>query len=769
MSGKVPARMVQPGPMTSLVGRRREAGEIRSALGAGRLVTLIGPGGVGKTRLATMVAATVAQGLADGAVFVGLAELRDGALLPNLIADRLGLQDRSGQPVVRAVLDHLRDRELLLVLDNCEQLVDACAAFTAEVLAECPRVASLATSRQSLGVAGETVMRVAPLSVPPADRSCSPAEIDQYDGVRLFLDRASAAEPSFQITTGNCDAVVRVCRQLDGLPLAIELAAARIRVLSPQQIADRLAGGLALLTVAPRTAPDRHQTLRAAIGWSYELCSAAERGVWRRASVFAGSFDLDAAEQVCPGPEVAPDGVLDAIDGLLDKSVLVRDERDGIVRYQMLETLREYGQEKLEDEGALAAAVRRHRDWVDRLTATADAEWVSPRQVAWIHRLRLERANLRAALDRCMADPEDAGVALRIASRLHECWTTVGVSLESREWLDRSLAAASPDDPGRARALAVCAVHALFHAGLDLALARLDEAETAPGSDDERARAFVTGARGFVAMVCGDPAAAALSKAAADAFEELGDVRHALFPLYQYGMSIADHGDLEAARRALRRVIALSESYGEVSYRGVALFGTTSVEVEHGDVEAAAASAREGLKVVQALRTPFGDAYHLESLAWVAARRGDHERAATLFGAAAEQWDAIGSTPSIAVPAPHGKHKRSTLDALGPERFQRLFDAGRALTTERTLRFALGEADPPPDAVRPDDLTKREWEIAELVAAGLSNRDIAARLFISPRTADTHVQNILVKLGFQNRVQVAAWFATRTARPMRRA
>ncbi|QFG22203.1 LuxR C-terminal-related transcriptional regulator [Actinomadura sp. WMMB 499] len=747
-----------PRATTSYVGRRCETAEVRAALAAGRLVTLTGPGGVGKTRLAAATAAQVAGGFADGAVFVDLTELRDGTLLPDLVATRLGLHNRSGQPARRLVLSHLRERALLLLLDNCEHVVDEAAEFAAAVLAGCGGVAVLGTGRQSLGVAGERVLRVPSLAVPAEDVAASPAELARYDAVRLLVDRASSIVPGFELTAGNGAAVVRICRHLDGLPLAIELAAARMRSLSPQQVADRLTRRLPLRTSSPRTAPERQRTLRATIEWSFSLCSPAEQALWSRASVFAGTFDLTAAERVCAGPGLAAEEVLDAVDGLLDKSVLIREDHGDIVRYRMLETLREHGRELLDQAGQRSAVRLRHRDWIDRLTAAADADWVSREQLSWIVRLRLEQANLRAALEWSLTEPGEAGAVLRIASRLDEYWTFFGHSQECRQWLDRALAIAPSDHPDRPRALAICALHGVWHLDLDAAERRLAEADRFAGPRDDLLRALLGYVRALAAQIRTDTCAADLAAEAAAVFRAHGDVRRELHPLWIFGVSTGYRkGDVAEGRRALRRMLELCEAHGETRYRAMAQFGLAYLEVERGDVEPAEELARESLRNLMKIGAGSGTAYLLDNLAWIADRKGEHVKAATLFGAAATLWRAIGSAPEIAVSGPHRAHRASTLAALGEEHFGRAFAAGRGMTGAEAARYALGAAEPG-EGARPGALTGRQWEIAGLVAEGLTNRDIAAKLVISQRTADTHVRNILDKLGFRKRAQVAVWF-----------
>ncbi|MQY06266.1 ATP-binding protein [Actinomadura macrotermitis] len=751
-----------PRVATSYVGRRREAAEVRAALRAGQLVTLTGLGGVGKTRLAEAVTAQAARGFAGGAVFIDLTELRDGALLADLVATRSGLHNRSGQPALRLVLNHLRERAALLVLDNCEHVVDEAAAFVSAVLDECPRVAILGTSRQSLGVRGERVLQVQPLAVPPDDADPPLTELARYDAVRLLVERASAILPGFALTPDNRAAVVRICRQLDGLPLAIELAAARLRSLSPWQLADRLSRRLPLLTSSPRTAPERQRTLRATIDWSFSLCSPTEQAVWRRASVFAGTFDLPAAEEVCAGPGLAPDQVLDAVDGLLDKSVLLREGQGEIVRYRMLETIRERGHELLDAAGERPAVSGRHRDWIDRLTAAADTAWAGPEQLRWIVRLRLEQANLRAALEWSLTEPGEAGAVLRIASRLDEYWTFFGHSLECRQWLDRALAATPADHPDRPRALAFCALHSAWVLDLDGAADRLAEADRlAAGAPGELQRALLTYVRALVAQLRTDVSAADLAAEAAAAFRAHGEVRRELHPLWIYGVSSGYRkGEVAEGRRALHRMLELCEARGETRYRAMAQFGLAYLEVERGDAGVAEELARASLRNLMKIGAGSGTAYLLDNLAWIADRKGEHARAATLFGAAASLWQAIGSAPEIAVSGPHRAHKASTLAALGGERFTRAFAAGRGMSGEEAARFALDPAGAgePAAGARPGSLTGRQWQVAGLVAEGLSNRDIAAKLVISQRTADTHVQNILDRLGFRKRAQIAAWF-----------
>ncbi|ALG09637.1 ATP-binding protein [Kibdelosporangium phytohabitans] len=743
--------------VTSYVGRRGEHAEVRRLLGSARLITLTGPGGVGKTRLAARLLRDSAKAFQDGAVFAGFAELRDPALVPALVADRVGLHDRSDEPTLHTVVAHLRDRATLLVLDNCEHLVGACAALAEAVLLECPRVVVLATSRQSLGVQGEQIFPVPPLRVPEEDT----IEPSDYDSVQLFQDRASAVVPSFRVRADNSADVARLCRQLEGLPLAIELAAARIRSLSPRQIAERLTRRLALLTSGPRTAPERQQTLRATIEWSYQLCSEAEQRVWRRVSVFAGSFDLDAAEFVC----AEPGAVLDLVDGLLDKSVLLREQHDDVARYRMLETLREYGQEELRRSGDLPEAGRRHRDWFDRTTGTADAEWFSSGQVVWVARLRRDHANLRAALEWSLTEPGEAAVALRMAARVNEYWTLRGSCMEGRGWLDRALAATPAGHPDRPLALSVNALHALWLFDVEVTEARLAEAGQHPAGPASTHLALV---RSLTAMLQGQFAEAAeLATSAAAACRAHGDLRREVHPLFIKAVSTAVLGDLAGARRGVRKMLALTGPVGDAYYHTMSLYAQAVVEVLYGDPVVARRAALAGVGANLTIGSRFGAAHHVEALAWACTCLDEHLRSATLLGIASRLWDLVGMSPEAAksLSTPHFEHLRRTRKALGAARFDEARATGRALPEDQAMDYVLdGPSEPVSPTARPrtdHPLTARELEIAGLVAEGLSNREIAARLVISLRTAETHVQHILTKLDTSNRTQIARWFATR--------
>lgn len=426
-----------PVELTSFIGRRTELGDAKKLLAASHLLTLTGFGGVGKTRLALRVADSLKRAFAGGVWLVELGEISDGSLVANVVAATLGLQEQSARPLSDVLLDYLADRQILLVLDNCEQLVGVVAQLAESLLQACPRLRVLATSREPLGVRGEVVLRVPPLTAPDPDMEPPIQAMPRYDAVTLFVDRAASAVPTFALTDHNKSAVTAICHRLDGLPLPIELAAARLPALSPEQILQRLTDRYTLLTRGTRSAPSRQQTLRMCIDWSHELCTAQEQSVWSGLSVFAGSFDLAAAENVCSAT-LSPAELLDVISSLVDKSILSREESGPEVRFRLLDTLREYGRERLRQSDEDLLVRRKHRDWYRQLVLAAEAEWISSHQLDWLSRIEREQPNLRETLEFCASDRPATG--LEIAAALYPYWSARGFFSEGRYWLDRLLA-----------------------------------------------------------------------------------------------------------------------------------------------------------------------------------------------------------------------------------------------------------------------------------------------------------------------------------------
>lgn len=426
-----------PLELNAFVGRDTELAELATALEAGRLVTVTGVGGVGKSRLAVRAAAR--SRVRDGAWLVDLTALRDAELLEHAVADALGLTDHTKRPPRQVLLGHLAERELLLVVDGFELLVDACASLVRDLLVHSPGLRVLAVGRRPLEIEGERLFPLAPMPGP--------------DAAALFTDRAVAGLPGFALDDGNRADVMELCRRLDGIPLAVELAAGRLRALSPAQLLARLDDRFRLLTGVRRDAPPRHQTLRTAIGWSHELCAPRERLLWSRLSVFAGQFDLEAAEYICAGDGLPADDVLDVLDELLAQSIVTREVGPSGVRYRMLDTVRAYGADWLAAAGESGRLRRRHRDWFMGLATWCELDWFSPRQPEVAALVDLELPNLRAALEFCLTEDDQTHLGQYLAGTLWFYWAGCGRLAEGRHWLDRALELDGGHDDSRLKAL----------------------------------------------------------------------------------------------------------------------------------------------------------------------------------------------------------------------------------------------------------------------------------------------------------------------------
>jgi non-specific serine/threonine protein kinase len=749
-----------PLQLTSFVGRRREVIDGKRLLSASRLVTLIGPGGVGKTRLALKLATDVRRSFGDGVWLVELDQLRDSALLAHTVAATLGLREQSGRPLMAALVEYLAQRRVLLVLDNCEHLVEAVAVLADSLLHACPQLRILATSREQLGIPGETTRPVPSLSVPDPELPSSPQQLSRFEAVTLFAERAAAAAPTFSITEDNQRAVAEICHRLDGLPLAIELAAVRLRALSAQEIADRLSDRYRLLTVGPRGVPTRQQTLRSCVQWSYDLCSAPERILWARLAVFAGGARLDAVEGVCGGGEVAAEDILDLVASLVDKSILIPETDGGVVRYRLLETIREYGQERLRETREYAALRRRHRDWYDGLVARADADWIGPRQVDWSARLDREHPNIRAALEFSLTEAGEAQAALRMAAALHWYWFVRGVFSEGRHWLDQALACDTGLTVERSRALYIDSVLAGYQGDIPAASALVEQGrDLAAQLRDAFARAPAMLASGFLGLYSGDlPSAVACFEEVLDKFGAEGNLAWQLEARLGLALASGLLGDSARAVACHEEILAITAPRGESWYRGTSLWALGLAVWRQDDPRRAAGLLEQSLRLKRGM-VRIGRC--VEALAWVAASEHDAGRAATLLGAAAALSEAVGT---LTVPYPdlvgyHEQCERQTRRALGDQAFQAAYQHGMGLALDDAIAYALKEkpqAQPTPASTEKPTLTRREREVADLVAHGLSNREIADRLVISQRTAESHVEHILTKLGFTSRNQVVA-------------
>ncbi|MGW0044987.1 protein kinase domain-containing protein [Rhodococcus sp. NPDC003348] len=753
-----------PAEVSRFVGRRAEVAEARRLLARSRLVTLTGPGGVGKTRLALRVAQKSRRDFADGVFLVELDQLQDGTLLPDVVGNVLGVRSQTARPPTEVLAEFVAVRELLLVLDNCEHLTDAVAGLLQELLRASPKTRVLATSREALGIGGEALMRVPPLSFPGSDEHGG--IVASGDAVDLFVDRALAALPGFEFDQSSASTVAEICRRLEGVPLAIELAAARLRVMSLDQILHRLTDRFSLLGHGSRAVPTRQQTLRGSIDWSYDLCTTEEREAWVRLSVFAGSFELDAAEQIGRFGAEENSDVLDLLTALIDKSILTREDWGGGVRYRMLESLREYGWAKADLDVGHVALARLHRNWYRQLAMDSAEGWIGPEQLDWVGRLGREEANLREALECALgADSGDvpAEFALEFAVALHPFWFSTGRLGEGRYWLGRVL---EPDGevPSAVRVKALCNSALLADLQGDGETAKVLIAKARSLGDlvsDPIARAYVDLADGHHSVFAGELSRAdEFLTAAVEALTARGDLQAQVMALMTIGWARESQGDAEGAADCYGRVLAVTEPRSESVWRSYALCGIAISAWRIGDVDRTRDAARQALQMARSRRDFHLVSVCLEVLAWVSLADGDTGRTATLLGAAQAQGHAGGSV--VVVPnmrAHHDDCENRARSALGQKVFEEMHDQGAALSFRSAIELALGERTRPAatSAESARVLTRREREVSELVAEGLTNKAIAARLVISPRTVDGHVEHVMTKLGFSSRAQIAAW------------
>ncbi len=781
-TGRAGVKGSLPVEVSSFVGRRWERAEVKRSLAAGRLVTLTGVGGTGKTRLALRVAAELRRLFADGVWFVDLtslrapellsAEVRDPDVLAYSVLVTLGVRERpDGGSTVDQLVRHLADRQVLVVLDGCEPLLPACAVLAHALLRGCPRLRILATSREPLLAEGEVIFSVSPLPTPDPQQCSGVAEVSSAEAVALFVARAQEAAPDFTVTEHNAGVVAELCRRLDGVPLALELAAARIRVLAPVQILQRLAGRFALLSGGNRGGPQRQQTLRACVDWSFELCSKPERVLWLRLSLFAGGCELDAVEAVCADELLPAEDMVDLLAGLVDKSILISEDVGGVVRYRMLETIRDYGQETLADSRQRDELRRRHRDWYVRLAHRFEAEVIGPRQPDWFARLDRELPNIRAVLQYSLADPDGAEAALTVVGSLFLYWSVRALTREARCWADQALARPGEATLARAKVAYTSAGQASMHGDLTTASMRARQThELAVRLADPRAQAIASAAAGLMERARGNLAEAVRCfRCACEglAGEETGEyLVWRVAAIVGLAMTEGLLGDAEAAAGRHELILKICQPRGESFFVAYSSFGLGIALWKSGDVEAAAVRLREGLQRGRLVNDCYGSVGGLDALAWIACDRGGLRQAATLLGAVAGLAHEMGTRPAIwpQLAADHEQYEQRTRAALGERAYQTAYAYGGRMSLDEAIAYALEESRGRP-APSPDEasttLTRREWQVATLLAQGLSNKAIAHTLVISPRTAESHVANIMTRLGFTSRAQVTAWIADR--------
>lgn len=758
-----------PVELTQFIGRSAELEEVKAALGQERLVTLMGSGGVGKTRIGLRVAREVQEDFPGGVYFVELSALRDPELLANAVSSVVDLTEQCelrARTQLDALLRYFADQRILLVLDTCEHLIDACARFARAVLQHCPQVRILATSRQPLDAPGEFLLQIMPLHAPdPDDPDDTERLAEPSDAMLLFAERAAAVVRGFHLADGNCELVARLCHRLDGIPLAIELAVVRLRALPLEQLLNRLDDRFRLLSGGSRAALPRHQTLRTAIRWSYDLCSPEEQLLWTRLSVFAGEFELTAAEEVCSGGDLTADGILDQLIGLVDKAIVLHIDDESGARYRMLDTIREFGRERLVDIGEEREYRIRHRDHYLALVGEFAHEWLSGDQVPWVRRLWRERPSLRGALEFSCTSAEEAPKGLELATSLWGLWLCMGRVDEGRYWLDRLLPMCPEPDPVRMRALYVAGhltgIHGLNARGVYLG----DEAwKLAEDLGDASAKAYVTMVRGVLDLLSVAPQRAMeLITDARGRFVALGDRGGEAWALVIVTVNFAIAGRWEEALTACKEALTVLDTAGERWLQSWAMWGSGCALWGLDRFEESREALRTSLVMSHEINNIQAIAMSFETLAWITAALGQYDQAAKLLGTAAKLWEQF-AEPQVGVPSwqqASAAAAERTRQALGEVRYRRLHDKGAALPLHEAVALAVNtttytaETGADREVIGWAALTDREQEIALLVTDGLSNRQIAEDLVISKRTVDSHVERILGKLGCSSRTQVA--------------
>lgn len=753
--------------LTSFVGRRRTLATLERELETCRLVTLTGPGGVGKTRTA-LTAGGEAQ-------VVELASVTDPTQVAPTVASTLRVPDQSNRDAVDRVIDFLDGAPTLLVLDNCEHILDAAARLVVRLLDALPELTILATSREPLGIRGEKVHLLGPLAVPEGADATGTGTLDHVPAVQLLVDRARSVLPDFAVTPENREAVVSLCRQLDGLPLAIELAAVRLRSLSVSQVVERLDRRFHLLAGTDRASDPRQSSLRALIDWSHDLCGPDERLLWARMSVFPAPVDLETVEGVCGFGELTEDRLLDALDGLVGKSVVVAERQGERLRYRQFVTLREYGQELLSDPTDIH---RRHRDFFIGRATTAVDRWCGPHQAADLARLREDHPNLLAALA-WSNDPAEAPAGARLAVALRYHWIAGGFLSSGRRWIERILGRLAEPTAERGDALWVAAWVALIQGDRPVAREYLSECAAVAASLGDRAmQGHADHWRALLDLFEGDlQASITLYRRAIDTHRAVGDAAAELAASFQLAMAqtYADHP--EEALRTCATVVERASAEGELWNRAYAHWVAAIAHLHLGDRARARAAVTAAMRIEQEFRDGVCTALCVEVSSWIAASCHEAADAAALAGTAASVWRRLGT--SLAAFGPHAsadgrRYTEQVDEALGTGQAGAIRAEYSQVGVLDAVRLGLelgGERrrrnrppGPVPGAPLPEPsspLTGRERQIAALIAQGRSNKDIAQELTISPRTVDGHVERMLRKLDVGSRTQIASWVAAR--------
>ena len=752
-----------PADLSRLIGRRAETAAVRRLLADARLVTLTGVGGVGKTRLAIHVARQVRFAFPDGVYLVTLADLGTPELLPTTVMSALSVAG-SASAGADEVADQLADRELLLVLDNCEHMAADCAHLVTLLLRRCPRLRVLATSRERLRIDGEVVYVVPPLGLPAEGTRLQPGDMVRYDALALFADRSSALHADRVPDVDDAEAVATLCRLLDGLPLAIELMAGRTATLPVTALADHHDQLPMLSMIGSRSAPTRHQTLRAAVDYSHAQCSESARLLWSRLSVFAGGTSLESVLDVCADDALSRAAVEVALAELVEKSIVVFDG----ARYRMLAAIREFGQELLRELGQETAVRAAHRDHFAVMAAgTAGTAW-PPASWGRLRRLLADHANLRAALEFCLSDRSESAAGLRMASVLWTFWTGCGLAREGRHWLGELLPTFQEPSTERMTGLWVDGCLAAVDGDHRHALARADEcASLAVRLDDRSGAAHATLLRGMARLYGEQTGDAVSDLETAVRLEREIPAPNPFLPtsLLTLGTAGCLAFRFDLARGALAEARGLAHASGEDLLESWSHLFLGLLAVAEGRQDEAVETLRGVLADHRSVDDVGGMSIAVEFLAWAAMDMGDDLRAAELLGVSSGMTAAVAQLAgSLGLRQWHDAKVAELVRRLGPLTFERAVQRGRHRPLGEAVSFALEEEPTPPQPATDADglpLTRREREIAQLVAQGKSNKEIASQLVISTRTVEAHVQHILVKCGFTSRAQIVATLAQR--------
>jgi predicted ATPase/DNA-binding NarL/FixJ family response regulator len=805
-----------PIQLTSFIGREGDLAKVERLLSEAHLVTLIGPGGCGKTRLAIQIATKVNKAYADGVWWADLAALNDPTLVAQLVVRALGLRPIADQPLIESLVNFVCPKEMLLVMDNCEHLKDACGQVARHLLTASPKLRILATSREALAMVGETIYPVSGLAWPLSSKevvrggesSFDHEELMGYDAVRLFVERARSISPSFPLTPENASAVIEICRRLDGLPLALELASARVNVLTAQEIAARLNDRLNLLSSGKRSGvKPRHQTLKAAVDWSYELLTAEEQTLFSRLAVFAAGWSLDTVEAVCSGDGILPTRILDLLSSLVDKSLIVAETSGKApARYRLFETIQAYALEKLHQAGEERWLRDRHLDFFLARAEEAMPKQFEAYQQLWLNWLEAEHDNLRTALNWALESKRiEAG--LRLASALAYFWEIHSYVQEGVSWMERLLAEA--DDRVSLKARVDAHVFATFHYMLlDNAQAATRHARQAvelaeaAGEENNPILAFALDGMAAAAKTAGD------FRTAFNIMEKSIRFYRQSGPSFYLGMSLLSQGEnaiqlgyYEIARERLSESLALARQDGD-PFRMAHTLNTLGDLARMEENQAEAARVYEsGIALLRELDAQRDLASLLSNLGYVCLHQGDVERAHSSFSesmaihqaeqdkpgmvecligfaatAVLDRQPAVGARLLAAAAAisrrPSASKWKATQmefdryfclarDRLGEVGFEAEQTAGAALSLEQAVEYAqqlqITAASTWQADGRMESLTGREREVAALIGRGKTNREIAQELVLSKRTVEKHAANILSKLELTNRAQVVRW------------